>query len=125
MGLSYNWHHIGVQQGVQLWKSVAKSLVMADNPVIELHPICWIDFDLSSVKATYGQAELAPATLTSGERTTHRDLDALLGLNTDCWRHRQGTQQYVDDGQCPQQRMATSLIAIDHLSARSLSCWPQ
>lgn len=84
MGLSYNFGTAtGAQQGgTTPWKPSARNQAgTADNPVTGIANKIWLDFDLSSAWATYGQANLVSATLTLwGENGPTRRFD-VAGLN--------------------------------------------
>jgi hypothetical protein len=84
MGLSYNFATaVAAQQGgTTPWKPSARNQAgTADNPVTGIANKIWLDFDLSSAWATYGQANLVSATLTLwGENGPTRRFD-VAGLN--------------------------------------------
>jgi hypothetical protein len=84
MGLSYNFGTATAAQqgGSSPWKPSARNQAgTADNPVTGIANKIWLDFDLSSAWATYGQANLVSATLTLwGENGPTRRFD-VAGLN--------------------------------------------
>jgi hypothetical protein len=84
MGLSYNFATAAAAQqgGTTPWKPSARNQAgTADNPVTGIANKIWLDFDLSSAWAAYGQSNLVSATLTLwGENGPTRRFD-VAGLN--------------------------------------------